>query len=44
MQVKVVVLWPSGKTDDRVPDEKENIAFLKNIGFKNGQPVVNTSF
>ena len=29
MQVKVVVLWPSGKTDARRPDEKEKIALKK---------------
>ena len=34
-RVKVLVLWPSGKTDIRVPDRKENINLLKNIALKN---------
>ena len=38
-RVKVLVLWPSGKTDVRVPDfdQKENINLLKNIALIIGQ-------
>ena len=39
--VKVLVLWPSGKTDVRVPDPKENINLLKNIALKNWTAVAN---
>ena len=39
--VKVLVLWPSGKTDIRVPDRKENINLLKNIALKNFTAVAN---
>lgn len=38
---KVLVLWPSGKTDVRVPDRKENINLLKNIALKNWTAVAN---
>ena len=39
--VKVLVLWPSGKTDVRVPDRKENINLLKNIALRNWSAVAN---
>ena len=37
--VKIVMLWPSGKTDVRVPDQKGNIALVKNIALKNSQVI-----
>ena len=40
-RVKVLVLWPSGKTDVRVPDRKENINLLKNIALRNWTAVAN---
>ena len=40
-RVKILVLWPSGKTDIRVPDRKENINLLKNIALKNWTAVAN---
>ena len=40
-RVKFVMLWPSSKPDVRVPDQKENIALLKNIALKNWQVVAN---
>ena len=40
-RVKILVLWPSGKTDIRVPDRKENINPLKNIALKNWTAVAN---
>lgn len=40
-RIKVVVLWPNGRTDVRVPDRKENINLLKNVAFKNWQAVAN---
>ena len=40
-RVKVLVLWPSGKTDVRVPDRKENINLLKNIALKTWTAVAN---
>ena len=43
-RVKVVVLWPNGRTDMRVPDRKENITLLKNVAFKNWQAVANGVF
>ena len=36
MRVKVIVFWPSGKTDVQVPDEKENIALVKISPLKTG--------
>ena len=33
--VKIVMLWPGGKTDVRVPKKKEKIAPVKNIELKN---------
>ena len=32
--VKVVMLWPSGRTDVRMPDEKESSGLVKNIALK----------
>ena len=42
-RVKVLVLWPSGKSDVRVPDiyQKENITLLKNIALINWTAVAN---
>ena len=40
-RVKVLVLWPSGKTDVRVPDRKENINLLKNIALRKWTAVAN---
>ena len=41
--MKVLVLWPSGKSDVRVPDidQKENISLLKNIVLINWTAVAN---
>ena len=41
--MKVLVLWPSGKSDVRVPDidQKENITLLKNIVLINWTAVAN---
>ena len=41
--VKVVMLWPSGRTDVRVPDQKESIGLVKNIALKNWQAVANAA-
>ena len=42
-RAKVLVLWPSGKSDVRVPDidQKENITLLKNIALINWTAVAN---
>ena len=42
-RVKVLVLWPSGKTDVRVPDRKENTDLLKNITLENWTAVANAA-
>lgn len=40
-RVKVLTLWPSGRTDVRVPEAREDILLLKNIASKNWQAVAN---
>ena len=40
-RVKVLILWPSGRTDVRVPEAKEDILLLKNVASKNWQAVAN---
>ena len=40
--VKVLILWPNGRTEVRVPGEKEDILLLKNVALKNWQAVANS--
>lgn len=40
-RVKVLTLWPSGRTDVRAPKAKEDILLLKNVALKNWQAVAN---
>ena len=41
-RVKVLILWPNGRTEVRVPGEKEDILLLKNVALKNWQAVANS--
>ena len=40
-RMKVLTLWPSGRTDVRVPEAKEGILLLKSVASKNWQAVAN---
>ena len=42
--VKVLTLWPSGRTDVRAPKSKEDLLLLKNVALKNWQAVANAVF
>ena len=42
-RVKVLLLWPSGKRDVRVPYRKESINLLKDITLKNWTVVANAA-
>ena len=40
-RIKSLILWPSGRTDVRSPEERDDILLIKNIALKNWQAVAN---